>query len=117
MVSAKSAIENFVIDRMDYGTVKIRPMMTGHRNVEGQLVVEDQIVEERDGWAVVEAHSNTGSRYLVTATPVGSAVALKEGGDIVVALLTPWNTSYVMNPFYLTCSFVSEKFAHPMYRW
>ena len=115
MPSAKSAIENYVIDRIDYGRVIVNPMMTVDTNK--GLLSDVPPHEERSGWAYVESHSNTGSRYVVLASPLGSAASLTEGGEFLVTLLYPWPAAWIVNPMYLTAGYVGEKFANPVYKW
>lgn len=117
-VSAKSAIENYVIDRIDYGTVNVRPMAVLSMDEAARAArMDNPDVEERPGWAYVAAHSNTGYRYVVVATPMGSAASLREGGEFLVTVMEPVTGSYVLNANYLTCAYVADKFAHPVYPW
>lgn len=68
-------------------------------------------------WRYGTATAGTGSSYRVLATRVHADIASREGGPVVVAVLSPWQAVY---PFadegYLDESYVLEKLArgrHP----
>lgn len=62
-------------------------------------------------WRYGVATAATGSSYRVLATRVHADVASREGGPVIVTVLSPWSAAYPLaEQGYLDRSYVAEKF-------
>ena len=59
----------------------------------------------------VEVEAGTGSRYAVAASRLPPRAEVVEGGPMLVSVLSPWKTCYVLDEFgVLYWTYVEEKF-------
>lgn len=59
----------------------------------------------------IEAEADTGSRYTVISTPIGPFLSPQAGGQVLVSVLHPYRTAYVIQyDSFLMWTYVQEKF-------
>lgn len=62
-------------------------------------------------WRYGTASAATGSKYTVLVTRVHADVAAREGGPVIVTVLSPWSAAYPLaDQGYLDHSYVADKF-------
>ena len=65
----------------------------------------------------VEAEADTGSKYIVVATPLEVAGRAQLGGPVLVSVCSPWHDSYALQEHgLLTSSYVAEHFTAGRWR-
>ena len=76
--------------------------------------VTDSVVSPMRDVVYVNAEADTGSRYAVVVTRLPWAAAMREGGSLMVTVLQPWQTVYVVGdagPYH--ADYIAEKFLRP----